>query len=83
MGASLPTRIKAYFNAMKISQLTFKKFKVTPSAGKVMLTVFCNSQGVLLAHFKKHGENVKSVLYREVLLKLQDAVYRKCPGLLA
>jgi histone-lysine N-methyltransferase SETMAR len=26
---------------------------------------------------------VKSVLYREVLLKLQDAVYRKCPGLLA
>jgi histone-lysine N-methyltransferase SETMAR len=45
-----------------------------------MLTVFCNSQG---AHFKKHGENVNSVSYREVLLKLRDAVCRKRPGQLA
>jgi hypothetical protein len=29
------------------------KFKVMPSAGKVMLTVFWDSQGVLLAHFQK------------------------------
>jgi hypothetical protein len=29
-----------------------KYFKVTPSAGKVMLTVFGNSQGVLSAHFQ-------------------------------
>jgi hypothetical protein len=35
-----------------------KKFKVTPSAGKVVITVFCDSQGVLLAHFQKRGENV-------------------------
>jgi hypothetical protein len=32
-----------------------KKFKVTPSAGKVMLTVFWDSQEVLSAHFLKHG----------------------------
>jgi hypothetical protein len=38
-----------------------KKFKVTLSAGKVMLTVFWDSQGVLLAHFKKRGEDVNSV----------------------
>jgi hypothetical protein len=38
-----------------------QKFKVTPSAGKVMLTVFGDSQGVLLAHFQKYGENVNSV----------------------
>jgi hypothetical protein len=39
-----------------------KKFKVTntPSAGKVMLTVFWNSQGVLLACFQKRGEIVNS-----------------------
>jgi hypothetical protein len=29
-----------------------KSFKVTPSALKVMLTVFWDSQGVLLAHFQ-------------------------------
>jgi hypothetical protein len=37
-----------------------KKFKVLPSAGKFMLIVFWDSQGVLLAHFQKHGENVNS-----------------------
>jgi hypothetical protein len=37
-----------------------KKFKVMsmPSAEKVMLTVFWNSQGMLLAHFQNYGENV-------------------------
>jgi hypothetical protein len=45
---------------------------VTPSAGKVMLTVFWDSQGVLLAHFQKRGENVNSALYCEALLKLPD-----------
>jgi hypothetical protein len=42
-----------------------------------------NSQGVLLAHFQKHGENVNSASYCEVLLKLQDAIHRKRPGQLA
>jgi hypothetical protein len=37
-----------------------KTFKVTPSAGKVMLTAFWDSQGVLLFHFQNHGENVNS-----------------------
>jgi hypothetical protein len=39
-----------------------------------MLTVFRDSEGVLLAHFQKCGENVNSALYCEVLLKLQDAI---------
>jgi hypothetical protein len=56
-----------------------KKFKVTPSAGKVMLTVFWDSQGVLSAHFQKRGENVHSVSYCEVLVKLRDAIRRKRP----
>jgi histone-lysine N-methyltransferase SETMAR len=86
MGASLPTRIKACFNAMEISQITFRqkssKFKVTPSAGKVMLAVFWDSQGVLLAHFQKRGENVNSASYEycEVLLKLRNKIRRKRPG---
>jgi histone-lysine N-methyltransferase SETMAR len=60
-----------------------KKFKVTPSPGKVMLTVFWDSQGVLVAHYQKCGENVNSASYCEVLLKLWDAIRRKCPGHLA
>jgi hypothetical protein len=58
MDASLPTRIKACFNAMETSQFAFNKiFKVTdtPSAGKVMLTVFWDSQGIPLAHFQNRG----------------------------
>jgi histone-lysine N-methyltransferase SETMAR len=65
------------------SSLSTKKFKVMPSGGKVMLTVFWDTQGILSAHFQKHGENVNSASYGKVLLKLQDAIYRKCPGQLA
>jgi hypothetical protein len=38
------------------SSLSVKEFKVTPSAGKVILTVFWDSWGVLLAHFQKRVE---------------------------
>jgi histone-lysine N-methyltransferase SETMAR len=48
-----------------------------------MLTVFRVSQGVLLAHLQKSGENVNSVSYGEVLLKLLDSILRKRPGQLA
>jgi histone-lysine N-methyltransferase SETMAR len=65
------------------SSPSHKKFKVTPSAGKVMLTVFCDSQTVLLAYFQKHSENVNSASYCEVLLKLRYATGRKRPGQLA
>jgi hypothetical protein len=83
MGELLPTPIKAGFGAMDHPSSPFrstKMFKVTPSAGKVMLTVFWYSQGVPLAHFQKRGENVNSVSYCEVLLKLRDAIRSKRPG---
>jgi hypothetical protein len=46
-----------------------EKFKVTstPSAGKVVLIEFWDSQGVLLAHFQKRGENVNSASYCKVM----------------
>jgi hypothetical protein len=59
------------------------KFKVAPSAGKVMLTVFWNSLRVLLIHFQKRCENANSASYCEVLLKLRNAIRRKLPGQLA
>jgi hypothetical protein len=49
--------------------LSARKFKVTPSAGKVMLTVSWDSRGVLLSNFQKRGENMNSASYCEVLLK--------------
>jgi hypothetical protein len=45
-----------------------------------MLTAFWDYQGVLLAHFQKHGESVNSASYCEALLKLLDASHRKRPG---
>jgi histone-lysine N-methyltransferase SETMAR len=44
---------------------------------KVMLTVFWDPHGVLLAHFQT---SVNSASYCEVLLKLQDTIRRKRPG---
>jgi hypothetical protein len=40
--------------------LKSSKFKVKQSAGKVMLAVFWDSQGVLLSCFQKRGENMNS-----------------------
>jgi hypothetical protein len=60
-----------------------KELGATPSAGKVMLIVFWDSQGVLLAYFQKRGENVNSASHCEVLLNLLDAIRRKRPGQLA
>jgi histone-lysine N-methyltransferase SETMAR len=45
-----------------------------------MLTVFCDYQGVLFAHFQKRDENVKFASYCEVLLKFRDEIRRKRPG---
>jgi hypothetical protein len=47
------------------------------------LTVFWDSHVVLLAHVQKHGENVNSASYCEVLLQLRDAFCRKHPAQLA
>jgi hypothetical protein len=63
--------------------LSTKKYKVMPSAGKVMLTMFWDSQGVILAYFQKHGKNMNSASYCEVLLILCDAIHRKRPDQLS
>jgi hypothetical protein len=52
------------------------KFKFTPPAGKFVLASIRDSQGVLLPHFQKPGENVNSALHCEALLKFRDAIRR-------
>ena len=58
------------------------KFKVTPSAGKVMLRVFWDCQGVLLTEFQQCGHTITSASYCTILTKLRAAIRRKQPGLL-
>jgi hypothetical protein len=58
-----PESKRASMQWKHLSSPSAKKCKVTPSAGKVMLTVFWDSQVVLLAHFQKWGENVNSASY--------------------
>jgi histone-lysine N-methyltransferase SETMAR len=70
------------------TSLVRKKFKTTPSAGKVLLTVFWNAEGVLLLDFLKRGRgrgerrSVNAERYCETLTRLKNAIRRKRPGLL-
>lgn len=58
-----------------------KKFKLSPSAGKVMLTVFWDSRGVLLLDFLPKGETINSARYQETLKKLARSIRLKRPDL--
>ena len=51
-----------------------KKFKVTPSAAKVMLTVFWDCQGVLLTEFQQRDPTITSASYCTILTKLRAAI---------
>jgi len=59
-----------------------KKFKMTPLAGKVMLMVLWDCQGVLLTEFQQRDHTITSALYCTILAKLCAAIRRKLPGLL-
>lgn len=48
-----------------------KKFKVQASAGKVMLTVFWDSKGVIHTEYLEKGSTINSILYIETLKKLK------------
>jgi histone-lysine N-methyltransferase SETMAR len=58
-----------------------KKFKLSPSAGKVMITVLWDSRGVLLLDFLPKGETINSARYQETLKKLARSIRLKRPDL--
>jgi hypothetical protein len=62
--------------------LAHKELKVTPSAGKVMLTVFWDCQGVLLTEFQQRNHTITSAPFCTILTKLCDAIRRERRGLL-
>jgi len=44
-----------------------KKFKTLPSAGKLMLTIFLDSQGPILETYQERGTTVTSATYCDIL----------------
>ena len=61
-----------------------KKFKTQPSTGKLMLTVFWDSQGPVLEHYQERGTTINSAWYSEMLIdKLKLAIRSKCRELLS
>jgi len=54
-----------------------KKFKQIFSTRKIMCTVFCDRQGVLLVEFLPHGTTINSAVYCETLKKLRHAIQNK------
>lgn len=57
-----------------------KKFKVVPSAGKVMATIFWDSQGILLIDYKPKGEAITGAYYANILHQLKEAIKIKRRG---
>ena len=50
------------------NRLSEKKVKSQTTAGKLMLTVFCDSQGPILGHYKERGSTINSAHYSEMLI---------------
>jgi hypothetical protein len=85
-------RVKRFTNGSRNSLKGVRKLQMMPDhialvklrqkqlCSVWMLIVFWDSQGTLLAHFQKRGENVNFASYSEVLLKLPDTIGRKRPG---
>ena len=64
-----------------------KKFKTQPSAGKLMLTVFCVSQGPVPEHYQEWGTTINSARYSGMLtdrlkptVERFSVVARQCPS---
>jgi len=57
------------------------KFKLSPSAGKVIITIFWDFQGVLLLDFLPKAETLNSARYQETLKKLTRSIRLKRPDL--
>jgi hypothetical protein len=61
-----------------------KKFKSASSAGKLMLTLFCDTNGPILEHYQEKGETVNSVQHNTMLEeKLKPEIHSRRRGLLS
>jgi hypothetical protein len=60
------------------------KFKTQPSASKLTLTIFWDSQGPILETYLEHGQTVTSAIYCDMFQKeLKPAIHSKRRGRLS
>jgi hypothetical protein len=57
-----------------------KKFKMTTSAGKVMITIVCDIDEVILVAAMARGETINSDAYIKILQKLKQRYRRMRPN---
>ncbi|UYV83692.1 hypothetical protein LAZ67_23002102 [Cordylochernes scorpioides] len=60
-----------------------KKAKTVPSAGKVMVSVFWDSEGVLLLDFLNKGQTITGNYYANLVKQLREAIKEKRRGKLS
>jgi len=77
-----PERKQASRQWKHIESMTPIKFKVVPSANKVMATVFWDMRGILLVEFQEHGRTVNASSYCNLLERLKTAIRATRKGLL-
>jgi histone-lysine N-methyltransferase SETMAR len=57
-----------------------RKFKVQASAGKIMASVFWDSQGLIMIDYMPHKTTINGQYYAELLVKLREAIKEKRRG---
>lgn len=62
------------------SSPTIQRPRLQNSAGKIMLSVFWDSQGVLLLDFLPHGQTVTGDYYANLIFQLREAIKNKRRG---
>ncbi|UYV62570.1 hypothetical protein LAZ67_2001123 [Cordylochernes scorpioides] len=63
--------------------LPSKKAKTVPSAGKVMVSVIWDSEGVLLLDFLNKGQTITGNYYANLVKQLREAIKEKRRGMLS
>lgn len=58
-----------------------KKAKTTPSAGKIMATVFWDAHGIIFIDYLEKGKTITGEYYASLLVKLNDVIKEKRPHL--
>ena len=77
-----PKKMKIFFGANGVASSAItkkKKFKTTPSAGKVMITIFWDNDVVILVDVMARGETIISDAYIKTLQKLKQRYRRVRP----
>lgn len=60
-----------------------RKFRVQPSAGKIMATIFWDAEGILLIDYLERGQTITGQYYATLITQLRDSIKEKRKGKLS